>query len=257
MKILIIFCLFSSLNLIAQDRFLEFGDKNYKPKKSKWLVELGAKTFESDLNIPKYTGTHHEIKGKKPVRYYGPELAVGGSLHLFYGLSLDLKGRVYLLSDLKGEIGKASKDFNYDLAKVKSKSEFIGQEAVGKLNYTFETKLVEIKPFFELGIGASRSKTEVNYDFEGLAAGDDEYYKANLENDYITRRLSLGIEVVSSYGIYSYFKASQENYTALNEKLKAKYKDKTGATGDTNANKKNLNQESNFMSYALGFGVLF
>lgn len=260
MKFLIVLTLiFSSLQAFCEDDFMEFGNDDYQPKKSDWLVELGAKYYEWDLRLPAYKGTHHSINTKETVKLLGPELAFGGELHLFTGLSFSLKARGFYMAEVKGELGKASKDFDYELAKVDSDATMYGGEGAASLNYTFVTELVEIQPFAEVAVGAAKGYNKVKYDFDGLVGDDSdaEFYRAKQEQDFITRRLSVGLNVISKYGIYSYFKVSAETYTLKEQSLEYSFKDKLGVTNSGKDEEEDLNKEIGFTTYALGFGYLF
>src|SRR5690606_498540 len=124
-------------------------------------------------------------------------LAFGGEVHLFAGLSFSLKARGFYLQEMSGEVGKASKDFDYDLAEVETDATMAGGEGAASLNYTFVGDIVEFQPFAEIALGVANSYNKVDYEFEGLPSGPDpEYYKAKLKQDFITRRLSIGMNII-------------------------------------------------------------
>lgn len=254
------FILFASAQAYSQDKFMEFGSDDYEPRESTWLVELGAKYFQNTLELPTYEGTHHSIKAKENINMIGAELAFGGNLHLFAGFSLSLKARGFYLRDFKGEIGKATRDFDLDLVDSESDSHMKGGEGAVALNYTFVTSIVEIQPFVEYALGMSNAEYKVDYHFTGIAGdgSDAEKYELKRNEDYLTHRLSLGLNVISKYGIYSYFKASLENITLQKAKYSLTYR-APGDSSDTfdSFEAEDLDEKTTHTTYALGFGFLF
>lgn len=245
-----------SLNIFAND-FMEFGNEEYLAKESNWFIELGAKYYRWDLDIPPYNGVHHDIGNDEKVSLLGPELAFGAEIHLFAGLSFSLKGRGFYVSEITGELGKASEDFDYDLAKVDSDASMYGGEGAASFNYTFVTSLVEIQPFAEVAVGTAQSYNNIKYTFEGLSPSPTaEFYKAKLTEKFITRKLTLGFNVISKYGIYSYFKASAETLTLKERKLDYSWEDQSSSDSDS-VDEKDLNKEISITTYAIGFGYLF
>ena len=255
-RIIAFFVLVLCSQAYAQDKFMEFGDDDYEARKSTWLIELGAKYFQNDLALTPYNGTHHKIKAKEKVNLIGAELAVGGNLHLFAGFSLSIKARGFYLTDVEGEIGKASKDFDMDLVNTKSDSHMQGGEGAVALNYTFLTSLVEIQPFVEYALGVSSGEYKIDYNFKGLAgdgSGAEKYeYKRN--EDYLTHRISLGLNIISKYGIYSYFKASLENITLQKMRYNLVC---NGSCASDSKEDDDVNETTTHTTYALGFGFLF
>lgn len=254
------FILFTSSQLYSQEKFMEFGDDNYQPRKSAWIVELGAKYFQNEIELPAYQGTHHTIRDKEKINLIGAELAFGGNLHLFAGFSLSVKARGFYLTDFKGEIGKAARDFDMDLVNTKADSHMKGGEGAVALNYTFITSLVEIQPFVEYAFGVSDGEYSVKYNFSGLAGdgSDAEKYELKRNEDYFSHRVSVGLNIISKYGIFSYFKASMENITLKKAKYELTYR-APGAASDTfdSYSEDDLSIKNTHTTYAMGFGFLF
>lgn len=229
-KLLILFTV-STLAFSSGDNFLEFRstqDSDFKVKRSKWLVDIGAKYIGYEVEASSFDAKHVDVDAEDTLTTYSFNLGLGREFYLGYNFSLSLKGSAFIAGNSKQISGFAAEEIeDYVLATYTEEYDILGQELSASINYIFEGKVIHIQPFFELGGGRGTTEFSRNYSDKGItsAAGensDDDYapheYAYSATEEFLFSRLTLGVNFLSNYNINSFIKVSQNMMSVKNRK---------------------------------------
>lgn len=243
----------------SSDEFMEFGEKGYfdkNKKESKILFEMGANYIDYPTALPSFSGKHQSYNQDKKVYIWGTDLTWGYEQHLFGSLSTTLRFGGFYNKTFDETKGQAAKDIKIDKAFVQSKYEIYGAQASLSLNYLVDNSVLPFQPFVEFGLGKGFSVIDETYDFKGAGTDPKEKYDVNVKEDFASAKVSVGINFISSKGLFSYFKASQASLLFNRRKINTDIS--VGGVDDArNGDSTESNKTASSTSYALGLGILF
>lgn len=248
-----------SLNAFCDDGFMEFGEKGYfeqNKKKSKWIFEMGANYLQYPSALPEFDGVHEEYKKDKNLLIWGTDINWGYEQHLAGGFSTTIRIGGFYNKTIGEVTGKAADDIDLDAASIDSEYELYGAQASLSLNYLVDNSFLPFQTYAEFGVGKGFSIIDEKYEFEGALTDPEDLYDVKIKDDYTSARLSIGINFISSRGLFSYFKATQTSYLFTNRKINAEITQDGIPT--SNSGKSTLKDETaSSLTYAIGMGALF
>jgi hypothetical protein len=257
---LLAFSIFISACSFAQDDgFMVFGEKGYlqqKKKESKFILEMGANYLSYPTALPSFDGKHESFKQDQDVMIWGTDITWGYEQHLFGDFSTTIRFGGFYNKTLNETKGKAAEDIALDVASITSEYEIYGAQASLSLNYLVDNSFLAFQPFAEFGLGKGFAIIDEEYEFDGAAPDPAEVYDVRIKEDFTTARISIGVNFISSRGLYSYFKASQTSLLFGERDIQADI----AVGGSSTANGVDTvekDQSATATSYAIGLGALF
>lgn len=241
-----------------EEDFLDFGTTNFDFEKSYWLVDFAGQYIKSKSeNFLPYNGTYKEMNNELDTENYGPSLSLGRNFYLGGGFSFSLKAAGFY--NLRVAESKANPKVDQDIASVKKKSEMSGYEGVVSINYRFKTSLAWLEPFIEFGVGRSLAKNTYKYNFDGIIGdgSDRELYDITVQEEMMTNRLGIGLNIISARGLASYLKFSALNTTVEEVGIKGEIKEASGSLTAVKSKESGLSQTNQALVVSLGMSYFF
>lgn len=219
---LLLLLILSSFTAVSADNFMEFRsdqNENFKVKRSKWLVDIGAKYIGYQVDAPAFDAQHADVDAEDTLTTYSFGLGLGREFYLGKSFSVSIKASAFIAGNSKEQVGNAAEDLEYVLSTYKESYDILGQEFSASLNYIFEGKIVHIQPFFEFGAGRGTTTLSREYSDNGIDSDPDQdgdylpqEYSYAADEDFLFTRITLGVNFLSNYNINSFIKISQNSF---------------------------------------------
>jgi hypothetical protein len=244
--------------------FMEFGAKDFLQedyKTSNWLFEMGYSSLPYEVVMPVYDGSYDKVKAKEDLSLSGLNLGFGGQIYFGAGFSSTIKIVGTHYRAFEDVTAKAAEDIDLDLVKLDFTHEVTTAEASGSLDYLIETSYFGVQPFVAFAVGVGESKTERDYDYDGLSGGDNpnpEIYDVTSKEKFNYNKITLGLNFISKIGITSFFSVSQYSMVKTDREIKGKFTTQAQQTPQrVDSESEDLNEDSSMTVASVGFGYLF
>jgi hypothetical protein len=190
--------------------------KVYNPKKSHWVNSFGLDYIKYELPWV-YTGAEKHNFRKKQQELYGLNFGIGREFHLGGGVQTGTKIYGYF----RGSTFNNSKTADPEIqdtafASGKRIGQMWGGEIAQSLSFQFDYKAknpimdsmfyLTFEPFIEAAIGYAEAFNKINYGYDTSVV--DEGYNHKIQDRLMTRRLSVGFNIISRRSYFFFTKAS-------------------------------------------------
>lgn len=211
--------LFSSLTFAQTDYMPFLGremdkTRTYNPKKSNWVSIFGleAQGLPVERN---YTGQNKSFSDKDEL-LTGARVGIGKDFYLGKGFITRTQVEGYFVGTLfepKKSVGGGDTEQSFS----QKQGNIWGAEISQALSYLTEFNApafmldhnikMYFEPFVEAGIGMGKSFFRFNYQMRTDSLNED--YRTQIDNSFISQKLSLGVNLISQNGYFFTIKASQ------------------------------------------------
>lgn len=221
-KLILAFVLGISLKAVAEVDYKPFLSREvdrvniYQPQKSNWVSTFGleaqglplAKSFQGQAK--NYQDSDELLSGAR--------LGFGRDFHLFAGLTTRTQVEAYFVGTLfEPKKAVTNEDSNATSSYSQKQGNIWGGEISQVLSYITEFSApsfigdhklkMYFEPFLEAGIGMGKTNFRFNYTMNTDAI--NERYTKVLDNTFISQKLSVGMNFISTTGYFLTLKASQ------------------------------------------------
>lgn len=241
---------------------LEVGDKEFaatKTNKSKWLFKLGMDYMKYPTAMPEYTGENESVRGGEEVDITGLGLSFAREFYLGLGLSSNLTLGGFYYKTLDKKVGKASSDYDIEIASVRDGYFLYGYEAALSLNYLFDNENVDVQPYIEFGVGAGHAEIEKIYKRENISAVTDgeELYDISTNEDFTFIKSTLGVNFIAFKGLVSYLEVSSMIMGKNNRESAGKTSIEGAGNVSINSKEDDIDESATITTAQLGIGYFF
>ena len=202
-------------------------DKTFKPHREHWITSFGFEGMKYELPF--------KFEGQKK-NYDTPERDLYG-IHLGFGKEFKLPGAMlttakvegYYLGTLFEKALSAKPNADIEVANSKRAGQFYGFEYSQGLSWLFDMKTknpfldemtyLTVEPFIEGAIGFGSAYNRQNWKWN--SGPIDEFYRATVEDKFLTQRVGGGVNLISTDGYFFYLKASLNNVQITDRKTKS------------------------------------
>ncbi|MBT4792230.1 MAG: hypothetical protein HON90_11715 [Halobacteriovoraceae bacterium] len=247
----------------SEDNFLEFGNvdfgRNFK-EKSKWTLKSGLSYIRYPSAFPDLEGVHESIDGVEFNELNGYSLSIGRDFYIGNSFSSELSIRGHYARTIDKVVGYATEEIKVEFAETRTAHQFSALEAVFALNYIFDYKVIDLQPFFEIGLGSGTSESEKQYSRVGLPTETEgsESYDASVSEKFSFSQISLGLNLISYKGLMSYIRFSSMQMVKTFRETTGTNKVKGAATiFDISSKESSLNESENVSVVSIGIGRYF
>lgn len=245
----------------TENTFLDFGNKNFASTKmdaSKWVFNLGFEFVEFKTQFIEYNGAYEDID-LEPNSIFGLNYGMGREFYFGAGISSTVLVNAFYIKTGDMRIGQATKEIDLELSSLRRTAAMYGGDISVSLNYLADYKDVDIQPFIAIAAGMGTIESERTYFNEGLSSGatNEENYDMRVTESFIHSKLALGLNIISSYGITSYFKATAIRLAKTNRKTVGSIKPLGTTTFTKYDQDEKISESDTVISLALGMGYMF
>lgn len=217
--------------------------------------------FITEVSAIEYTpGLDFQTEQKEIIRERqltpGVMLGLAREMRITNGFSWTLGAGAFYNKSWKEEIDKASPNLDAVVSNYKRDTELIGGQVNLNINYQIETSLALLQPFFGVAYGQGRATTDVFYNYDLGPTSVQESYDGIVEEDFSYIKYGLGLNIIGSNGLFSYFSVYQNNYQINERSEKATKKENGGSTQIVDATK-TINEAAKYLSVNIGVGYRF
>lgn len=216
--------------------------------------------FIVELNTIEYTPELLQFSGKKRTinneSDYTPGLMLGVAreMRIGKGFSWTLKLGGFLNHKKDDEVEKGPVEVPELVSQYEQETKLYGGEASVNLNYQIETSWIMLQPFINFTLAKGKAESNVFYNYD-LATVNEQYNVETTEN-FNMQKIGLGMNFISSSGIFSYLSANYNNMNIEDRARKGTYRADGGSTQAVDT-KESVNSSNSFMSYHFGVGYRF
>lgn len=241
---------------------------NFDPDKSHWLAIFGFETIKYPLTY-NYVGKKQSFTDYD-AELWGGRLGFGGEIGLGAGFHTATRVDGYYMGSLFTKERNAGPEYkDVKISSRKDSNSLYGIDASQSLSFLFDMKTknpfldewsyMSIEPFVEAGIGIAQAHNRRNYKTDTGTCPTCVYeeYRASINDQITTAKISAGINFISTSGYFLYLKATQ--YTLnINERTIKEYSQPDDQAGVQRPEQKLKDVDTDpVMVYALGGGYKF
>lgn len=237
----------------TNDSFLDFGSRNFEKIDSHFFYNIGIGYHELQSDHT-FKGKHKEYEKNDNEFMKGIDLGIGRDYNWIGKFSTSLSLSAFYAKNDDQITNKASEDVPEDVSTLRDLATIYGGGAEFAIKYQISTESLNWQPFVAIGVGQATIVMEKNYEYDAV---EKENYNVEMKDSTIFTSQSVGLNVISKKGLFSYLKYSRTQYNLLTRKSEGYYK-KADDDKETKVKDTDRTSETNaYNSYALGMGYMF
>ncbi len=192
-------------------------EERFNHRASHWVSTLGFEYTKYTLPY-EFQGAKAKF-GEEERELFGGRIGVGREYYLGKGFLFQGRLDGYYLGTLFTQAQTGNPEVDIEVSATKKTGSAFGGEAVAHLGWMFdfrtknpflgEMNYMALEFFAEAGVGAGKDYNRKQYYFEASPATSEEY-NLIIENKFMTRSLSAGVNILSvNSGAFFFMKATQ------------------------------------------------
>jgi hypothetical protein len=216
------------------------------------VTEVSALEYTPTIS---FNSTDKEVVKEKSLAP-GVMLEYAREMRISNGFSWTLGLGGFFNQETKDQVKKASSALDEIVLSLKRDSQIFGGQLGLKINYQIELSSVVLQPFVGFAYGLGNANTKIAYSYDLGPSSIQESYKGEVQDEFNYLKYGIGVNIIASSGIFSYFSVYQNNFTTTKRTEKATALENGGSTTSIDLDKK-LSAAAEYLSFNLGVGYRF